>query len=409
MLTLCLLYVSVRDLLQYDDADLVFAAFDLVVTTNSQACNFYRALQSTTFINTATEVKMFNHVRDQVSRLSRLSAGLHHAAECTECIKVMAQLRTECSVMLLVPHLLRNLNICDILCRMLRLRLPNEDFGAVVEAALLLIGTFCEHNGKNQAVVASRVESIVFPLLFSPFKNEIGAACKCLCAVLHNNPGICAKFGKELINIVKRRSRGGSRHPGYLRILQTLVLTYSHSNDREMQMDVCVAMVSPSNQLWQTDGGKVQKNEWSCGPKVPRVKMIEILLLGHVPEDSEDYKRQFGQKATNQHYRADPETTLKRCQDEAAYYSTSMEVLGDCCAGDSPQAALLCSHRLSFVKVIKRLHELYTHKQCCEKYTKTRLDKTRIKYATMHFFRTVYVQTSQVRRLLVRIICYASC
>jgi hypothetical protein len=162
-------------------------------------------------------------------------------------------------------------------------------------------------------------------------------------------------------------------------------------------------MVSPKNRLWQPDGGKVSAKEWGgSGPKVARVKMIEILLLGRIPEDSTDYYKRF--KHTNKKLRCEngdgkdiAEDTMRRCSREAAYYATSLEVLGDCAVGDNQQVELLCSHRLSFVKVIKRLHELFNHPQCCFEHTKTRLDKTRIKNATMNFFREVFVTTGKLQ------------
>jgi len=54
----------------------------------------------------------------------------------------------------------------------------------------------------------------------------------------------------------------------------------------------------------QPDGGKVSAKEWGgSGPKVARVKMIEILLLGRIPEDSTDYYKRF--KHTNKKLRCE--------------------------------------------------------------------------------------------------------
>lgn len=388
------------EVLQYEMADLAFASFEVLMFYHAQALVFYQSLQQILMMDSVDGANLVHVAHDYVSALIRLVPGLHRETDCRECTETIKTLRAQCTAEPIVSTVLRNYNLCDIICRILRMRLGTTYFATILRETLLLTGDFCRGNPDNQQLMASHVQDLVFPLLSDPLYSEESASC--LCSILKNNTSTILALGDQVIEIVSRCSTGDNRHPGFIHVLQNLLVA-DNNIVSGMPMRVCTAMVDSGNELWQPDGGKVSANEWAAGPKVARVKMIEILLLGRIPDDSPEYKKRFNH--TNKKLRLSEEgeditkATLRRCSQEAAYYATSLEVLGDCAADEDQRIELLCAHRLSFVKVVKRLHELFNHPQCCAAYTNTRLDKTRIKHATMNFFREVFVNSSQAYML----------
>ena len=155
---------------------------------------------------------------------------------------------------------------------------------------------------------------ILIPLLGEQ-QHSKGAA-DCLCAILDNNAHTCVALGPTLIQTAADLARGHQRHAGYLAVLEKLMVVDGRPN-MEMQLAVCREMVSPTNELWQADGGKIGRGEWGEGPKVARVKMVEIVLLGEIPEDSQTYTRTFGHKNAKLRVTDDnrdiTEETMNRC------------------------------------------------------------------------------------------------